>query len=174
MEKKITTPIIKGIVITLIMVVLGLIIYFTGQMANKALSYVQYIVLIVGVVLSCTSFAKQMNANVTFGNVFAHGFKTSMVSAVLLVIYTILALKVLFPDMLDTIINTARQDMVNQGKLTESQIQSALDMTKKFVIPFAIGGILVMFAVFGAIASLIGAAIAKKQPQDPFASQTHM
>ncbi|MBS1731161.1 MAG: DUF4199 domain-containing protein [Bacteroidetes bacterium] len=168
MENKIISPIIKGIVITLILIVFGLVIYFAGEMTNKGLSYIQYVILIIGIILSCTSFAKQMNANVTFGNVFAHGFKTSMVCAVLLSIYTVLALKVLFPDMLDTIINTARQQMQQQGKLSEEQMQSALDMTKKFIVPFAIGGILIMFAIMGAIASLIGAAVAKKQPQNPF------
>lgn len=174
MEKKVTTPIVKGLVITLIMIVFGLIIYFTGQVANKSLSYLQYVILLIGIIWSCTSYAKQMNAQVTFGNVFAHGFKTSMVSAVLLIIYTVLALKVLFPDMMETILNTTRSEMQKQGKLNEEQIQSAMDLTRKFMIPFAIGGILIMFALLGAISSLIGAAIARKEPQNPFANTTNM
>lgn len=174
MEKKITTPVVKGIILTLIMIIYGLAIYFTGQVANKSLSYLQYVILLVGVVWSCISFAKEMNANVTFGNVFAHGFKTAMVAAVLIAIYTVLALKVLFPDMLDTIITQARQQMQEKGTLSDEQMQSALDMTKKFIVPFAIGGILIGFAIVGAISSLIGAAIAKKEPKDPFASQIQM
>lgn len=76
--------------------------------------------------------------------------------------------------MLDTIITQARQQMQEKGTLSDEQMQSALDMTKKFVVPFAIGGILIGFAIMGAISSLIGAAIAKKEPKDPFASQIQM
>ncbi len=174
MEKKVTSPIVKGLVITLFLIVFGLIIYFTGQVANKSMGYIQYVILLVGIIWSCISYSKQMNAQVTFGNVFAHGFKTSMVAAVLLIVYTVLAFKVLFPDMADTIMNSTRTELIKQGKLTSEQIQSAMDMTRKFLIPFAIGGILIMFAILGVISSLIGAAVAKKEPKDPFATPTNM
>lgn len=174
MEKKVTSPIVKGLVITLFLIVFGLIIYFTGQVANKSMCYIQYVILFVGIIWSCISYSKQMNAQVTFGNVFAHGFKTSMVAAVLLIVYTVLAFKVLFPDMADTIMNSTRTELIKQGKLSSEQIQSAMDMTRKFLIPFAIGGILIMFAILGVISSLIGAAIAKKEPKDTFATPTNM
>jgi len=37
-------------------------------------------------------------------------------------------------------------------------------MMRKFFMPFAIGGMLIMSAILGAVASLIGAAVAKKNP----------
>jgi hypothetical protein len=42
-------------------------------------------------------------------------------------------------------------------------------MMEKYFIPFAIGGALFMYLLIGVIASLIGAAIAKKNPEvSPF------
>ena len=82
MEQKIATPVQKGLIISLILIFIGLIIYFTGQMENKALSYIQYVVFLGGIIWSCISFAKQMKGNVTFGNVFAHGFKTTALFAI--------------------------------------------------------------------------------------------
>ena len=41
---------------------------------------------------------------------------------------------------------------------------------KKFFLTFVIGGVILMYAILGAIASLLGAAIAKKNPKatNPF------
>ena len=54
--------------------------------------------------------------------------------------------------------------MDKNKNLNESQIKSALDMTRKFMIPFMIGGIILGYGIFGAISSAIGAGIAKKNP----------
>src|SRR4051794_21541752 len=98
MEQKVTSPVSKGVIITLLLIVFGLIIYFANQMENTAVSYLQYLILAIGVIWSCILYAKQMNGNVTFGNVFAHGFKTTAVTAALLAVYTFIAVKFLFPD----------------------------------------------------------------------------
>ncbi|MES2332468.1 MAG: DUF4199 domain-containing protein [Bacteroidota bacterium] len=164
MEQKVTPPWTKGLVISLILIVYGLALYFAGQAQNKSLSWIQFIVLIVGVIVADNSFAKQKNGNVTFGNVFAHGFKVTATIIVIMVIYSVIAFKFLFPEMIDAIMNQARTDMEKKGNLTEEQITQGVEMGKKFFIPFAIGGIIVMFGICGAIASLIGAGVAKKNP----------
>jgi len=110
-----------------------------------------------------------MNGNVTFGNVFAHGFKTTAVVAALLAVYTFIAVKFLFPDIVDKSLAMAKKEMEEKGTLSDEQMEQALSMVRNFFVPFAIGGILVMFAIIGAISSLIGAAVAKKNPKDPFA-----
>src|SRR4051794_31849279 len=144
MEQKVTSPVSKGVIITLLLIVLGLIIYFTGQMENKSISYLQYVILIGGIIWSCISYAKQMNGNVTFGNVFSHGFKTTAVVAALLAVYTFIAVKFLFPDMVDKALEIAKKDMESKN-LTDEQMQTGLDMARKFFVPFAIGGILIVF-----------------------------
>ena len=173
MEQKIATPVQKGLIISLILIFIGLIIYFTGQMENKALSYIQYVVFLGGIIWSCISFAKQMKGNVTFGNVFAHGFKTTAFIAALMAVYTFISVKFLFPDIVDKSIEIARKQMAENKDLSEDQIEQAIKMTREFFVPFAVGGLLLMFAIFGAIASLVGAAVAKKNPQTPF-SQPQM
>src|SRR3954469_10854924 len=169
MEATVTTPPVKGLVISLLIIVFSMILYFTGQTTNQTLSYLQYAILIGGILWSCISYAKQLNGNVTFGNVFAHGFKTTAVIAALLAVYTFISVKFLFPDIVDKSMEIAKKKMESSGNnMSDEQIQQSLDMVRKFFIPFAIGGILVMFAIIGAISSLIGAAVAKKNPQSPF------
>ncbi len=171
METKPTSHIVQGVVITLILIILGLIIYFTGQINNKALASVQYLILIGGIVWSCLQYSKQLDHHVTFGNIFAHGFKTTAVIIALMAVYTFLSLKLIFPEMGDKILEEARKNMEAQNKMSDAQMDQAIDMTKRFFVPFAIGGIIIMFAIVGAIASLIGAAVAKKNPPNPFIQQ---
>lgn len=168
METKVTTPQIKGIIISLILIVYGLIIYFVDGMQHPALSYVQYALFLAGIIWACVSYSKQLNANVTFGNLFAHGFKTTAVITVIVLIYTILAFKVLFPEMVDKSIEITRQKMEASGKATDSQIDQQVSMMKDHFTLFAVVGVIIGFAVLGLISSLIGAAVAKKNPKDPF------
>jgi NADH:ubiquinone oxidoreductase subunit 6 (subunit J) len=172
MEKKATTPIVKGVIITLLLIVFGLIIYFTNQIENTALSYFQYVILCVGIIWSCISYAKQMNGNVTFGNVFGHGFKTTAVIAALLAVYTFISVKFLFPDIVDKSLDIAKKKIEESNpNMSDEQMEQSLEVVRKFFVPFAIGGILLMYAIIGAISSLIGAAVAKKNPQGPFVQQ---
>jgi hypothetical protein len=168
METTVTNPPVKGLVISLLIIVFSMILYFTGQIANQTLSYLQYVILIGGIIWSCMSYARQLNGNVTFGNVFAHGFKTTAVVIVLVTIYTILAIKVLFPEMLNIIIEQAKENMRKQPNVTDEQIDKGVDFMKNNFMTFAIAGIILMFGIVGLISSLIGAAVAKKNPQDPF------
>ncbi len=171
MENKITTPQVKGFIISLILIVYGLIIYFVDGMKHPELSYVQYVLFLAGIIWACVSYSNQLNANVTFGNLFAHGFKTTAVITVIVLLYTILAFKVLFPEMIDKSIEMTRHKMEADGKASDSQIDQTISMMREHYVLFAVVGVIVGFAIIGAISSLIGAAIAKKKPQDPFGNQ---
>ncbi|MDP1845040.1 MAG: DUF4199 domain-containing protein, partial [Sediminibacterium sp.] len=87
---------------------------------------------------------------------------------VIFIVYTYISIKFLFPEMIDKSLEQARVEMEKNNNLSESDINNGIEMTKKFFLPFAIGGILLAFAFIGAIGSLIGAAVTKKNPQTPF------
>jgi hypothetical protein len=72
--------------------------------------------------------------------------------------------------MIDIILEISRKQMLENPKMTDEMIEQAISMTKKFFIPFAIGGTILGTGFTGAIASLIGAAVAKKNPIDPFSN----
>jgi hypothetical protein len=170
-ETKVTTPVIKGFIISLVLIVYGLILYFVDNMEHPNLQYGQYAIFLAGIIWACISYSNQLNANVTFGNLFAHGFKTTAVITIIILIYTILAFQFLFPDMVDKTIDITRQKMEAEGKASDSQIQQTVSMMKEHFTLFAVVGIIFGFAIMGLISSLIGAAVAKKKPRDPFGNQ---
>jgi hypothetical protein len=169
METKVTSPGLKGALLALVLIVFSLVTYFAGLAANKSLSYVGLALFAGAIIWSCIMYAKQKNGNVTFGNTFADGFKTAAAATAISLVYTYLALKFIMPDMVDLQIEETRKGMEASKNATTEQINQTLSMMEKYFIPFAIGGALFMYLLIGVIASLIGAAIAKKNPEvSPF------
>jgi hypothetical protein len=163
MEPKLTPVWMKAAIICLISIVFGLILYFTGNMQNQALGYVGYAIFFAGIIWACINYSKQMNANVTFGNVFAHGFKVTAAVAAILSVYTFIAFKFIYPEMIDVFMEEGRKQMQTQGK-SEAEINQGMEIGKKFFIVIVIASMLFGSAILGAIASLIGAGVAKKNP----------
>jgi len=172
MEKQITSHIVKGAILGAFSILFSIIVYVFNLYAVQWVSWLSYAVIVGGIIYGNILFANQNNNNVSFGNIFAHGFKTTAVLIVISVVYTLLSLKVLFPDMIDKIIEISRIEMEKNPQMTDEIIEQAMTMTRKFFIPFAIGGVLIGTGVMGAIASLIGAGVAKKNPVDPFKQDT--
>ncbi len=167
MENKVMSHMTKGLLAGLLLVVIGIAGYYTGLSEQSWFNWVSNAVLAVSVVWACVHYANQMDGNVTFGSVFAHGFKMTAIITLILIVYILLAMTVLFPEMKDKALEVARQKMEADGKITDDQMEQALKITKKFFVPIAIGAVLFGTLIFGAIASLIGAAIAKKNPNRP-------
>ncbi len=171
MDKQITSHILKGAILGGISILFSVIIYVFNLYTTQWLSFLSYAIFIGGIIYGNILFANQNENNVTFGNIFAHGFKTTAVVIVITVLYTVLSLFI-FPDMVDKIIEISRTEMVKNPKLTDEMIEQGITMTKKLFLPFAIAGAIFGTGFLGAFGSLIGAAVAKKNPVDPFKQDT--
>ena len=163
MEQTVTTSTTKGIVISLILIVIALATYFLDLDASSGIQYVSYVIFIAGIIWSVIYYGKQIDHNATFGNYFAHGFKVAALVTAIMIIYVVIFVN-LFPDMKEKAMEAARKNMEAKGKMTPEQITQALTFTKKFFMVFAIGATLLGYLIFGALASLIGAGVTKKNP----------
>ena len=171
MDKQITSHILKGAILGGISILFSIIIYVFNLYTTQWLSFLSYAIFIGGIIYGNILFANQNENNVSFGNIFAHGFKTTAVVIVITVLYTVLSLFI-FPDMVDKIIEISRTAMAKNPQMTDEMIEQGIAMTKKLFLPFAIAGAIFFTGFFGAIGSLIGAAVAKKNPVDPFKQDT--
>ena len=168
MEQKITPPWTIALITSLICIVINLVMYVSNQLTNKSLGYIQ-MVLVIGVIIwACINYAKQMNGQVTFGNVFAHGFKITAGIAALMSIYTIISVKFIYPEIIEMTIDVARAEMEKKGNVPTDQMDIGLGFLRKFFLPSAIAGSRFGTALIGALASLVGAGVAKKNPISPF------
>ena len=170
MEKKITSPAVKGLIIALALIAFSLIIQVLNLTKNRGFSSIQFIIYIGGLIWSAISFSKQMNANIGFGSLFSHAFKAAAAVTAIMVVYTIISIKLISPETIDVALQEARTAM--EGKnMSDDQIDQALGFTRKFFVPLTAGGVLLSFMIMGVIGALIGAAVSKKNPQGPFVQQ---
>jgi hypothetical protein len=61
--------------------------------------------------------------------------------------------------------------MEKSGNMSDEQIEQGIGLTRKFFYVFTIGVLIFAYMIVGTIASLIGAAVTKKQPRPPFENQ---
>jgi hypothetical protein len=115
-------------------------------------------------------FGKANENNKTFGELFSFGFKASAFATIILLAFQVI-FNLLFPETQERIMEISREKMAEDPRITEEQIDMALSFTKKFYLVFLIAGTIFSTLIFGAIGSLIGAAVTKKNPTSPFQNQ---
>lgn len=172
-ENKIMSAQVKGLMIALIVIVLGIGGYYSEIGFSNWFNWVVNGIMFIAIIIACVHFANQKEGYVTFGNVFMHGFKISAVIAAILLVYSLLAFTVLFPDMKERIFEMQQAQMEKSG-LEDEKLEQAVTMMKKYFMPFMILGVIFGTLIWGCIASLIGAAVAKKKPINPMTSQGGM
>ena len=165
-ENKIMSPQIKGLLIALIVIILGIAGYFTGLGFSTWFNWVVNAIMFAAIIIACVHFANQKQGYVTFGNVFLHGFKITAVVAIIVLVYSLLAFTVLFPDMKEKIFEMQQAQMEKQG-LDDDKLEQATTMMKKYFMIFLVIGVIFGTLVLGSISSLIGAAVAKKKKFNP-------
>ena len=169
-QTKPVSHVVAGLIIAAAVIVFSIILNFTGNAANSAGGMVSYLIIILGLAYFVRRHGKETNYTQTFGNLFSFGFKSTAVLTILFIVFLIL-FNLFFPEFKEKAMEIAHQRLEDQGKLTEDQIDKSLDIAKKYFWIFAIGGTMLGFIVVGAIGSLIGAAITKKRPNNPFEQQ---
>lgn len=164
MQQKITTHFTKGLIIGLFMVLLGT----TFQVLNIYEPWVQYVSLGIyaaAIIWSCHSFSKDMKGEVSFGQIFSHGFKTASIVTLISIAAFIITYLVM-PEIKEKSLEIAREEMAKDPNMTEEIINKSIAWTEKFFLVFGIVGSLFGFALTGAVCALLGAAISKKTPKD--------
>ena len=167
MEKKTTSPVVAGLLISAVLIVFGLIMYFTNFYSETWNQYVGMFLICGGIIWAVINHGKEKNGNVTFGGLFGFGFKTTAVIICITIVYTLI-FGYIFPDVKETIITKAREDALTAPNANESQVEQGMAMFEKNYTLFIMIGIIFWYAIIGAVSSLIGAAVTKKNPKAEF------
>ncbi len=169
METKVTTHIVKGVILGAVYILLSTIIYAFNLYSIQWLSLLIYLFIFAGIIISNIVYANQNNNNESFGNIFADGFKTTSLFIIISIAFTVLFF-ILLPEMIDKSFELQRLELEKKPELTDEMIEDFIAMQKDNFWTFTIAGNIVLNAIIGAIASLIGAGVAKKNPIDPFSN----
>jgi hypothetical protein len=165
------THVVAGLLIAALVIIVSMVMMMVSKSSgNPGSGWFTYLIIIAGLVFFINRYGKSRNFQASFGDLFSYGFKATAVYTVLFIGFLIL-FSVLFPDFKANAIEAARMEMENQRGITEEQAEKGLQMMEKYFWIFAIGGTMLGFVIVGAIGSLLGAALTKKRPQNPFEQQ---
>ena|ERR1022692_571821 len=170
MEQKVTTPVLAGAIISLILIVESLIVYFTGLYLQDWVQYLAFVILIAGIVWAVINNAKQKNNNVSYGQLFGFGFKVAAVITCLMILYAVLS-GFLFPEIKQKIIEVARQKALAKPNADADQVEKGMEFFEKNYNLFIIIGLVFWYLIIGLVTSLIAAAFPKKNPTPEFENQ---
>lgn len=173
MEKK-NTHIVYGFITGVVMVITSIILYMTNLSFRpdmKYLSYLPIIPFLIGMIMNGIAFSKAHDGYVTFGNVFASCFKGAMIVALVMVTWSVISMFA-FPEMKEKAMALAHDEMAKQQKLTDEQMDTSMNIMKKYWNAMIIASSIFGTLFNGAIFSLIAAAIAKKKGARPFTTDT--
>ena len=169
--RKPVSHVVAGLLIAGIVIVISLVMMLFAQSKGQpGGGWFNYLIIIGGLIFFINLYGKSNNNQVSFGDLFSYGFKATAVYTVIFIGFLVL-FSLLFPDFKANAMEAARMEMENQNRLNEDQLEQSLQMLEKNFWIFAIGGTTLAFVIIGAIGSLIGAAITKKRPQNPFEQQ---
>lgn len=167
MEKKMTTPVVAGLVISMILIVFSLVVYFTGLYTETWNQYVGVAILVTGIIWAVYNHGKENGFYAGFGKLFGFGFKTTAVIVCIMIVWTLLS-GFFFPEIKEKMIEMSRENALSQPNANAAQVEQGIEMFAKNYTLFIVIGLLFWNLIAGALSALIGAAITKKKPVDPF------
>ena len=148
-----------GIITALVIILLSVIFYLLNLSQERWTGYISTLILMIGVIMSCVAYAKNTEGASRI-NIFANGFRTTAAITVISILFTVIFIYV-FPDIKEQAVEQARQKMEAQNQ-SETDIQRAVDITRKMFLTLVIGFSLFFNIIFGLIASFIGTGIGRK------------
>lgn len=165
-QKKPISHFVAGLIIGAVIIIYSLLLNFTGKGQDRTMGWIAYLLFAGGLILFINLWGKAKDNNVTFGNLFSYGFKTTAI-ATLLILFCLLVVILALPDFKQKFLDAMRTGMEAQDKMDDEKIDKAIGFFSRNFVLIILGGALFMYLLFGAIASLIGAAVTKKKPFNP-------
>lgn len=145
------------------------VLFTTGLNRNQSLSYVTLVFTVGGLYLALAQYKRENGGYLSIGEGVGLGVLAATVMGLLSSTFTVIYMTYIDPSIMQQGIDIARQQMEDQGNMTDDQIDQAMEISQKFATPgflFLVG--VIWSALSGAILSLIIAAILRREPADPF------
>ena len=152
-----------GLITGAVVIVYSLLLYIANLYMNRSLGFVAYVLLLGGMAWGTLEYRKKsMNGFMTYGQAFSSCFLIGLFAGILATIYMFVFVQYIHPGLVNEVIEQTRIKLQEQN-MTEDQIESALDYTRKFTTPImmTIWG-LVGYSLISLVLALVAAIVLKK------------
>lgn len=155
----------SGAILGAALLIYSLILYMTNLTFSTALGYVSYVLMIGGIILGIKNYRDQeQEGYITYGRALGVGMLTVLFASIIMAAFIYVLYSMIDPGLIDKSLDIARTKLMEKHTMSDEQIESAIDMSKKFMTPlFMAFGTIVGNAFTGLIFSLIICAFMKKE-----------
>lgn len=166
MENKTLSNVKAAFIVFILMVIYTLVISFGGLQSNTKLPWISYIIIVIGIMALVMKYGKDLQNNVTFGNLFAYGFKTVATLIIFYVAFTVV-FYLIFPEYKLRLLEIMKENALkNATPDNQEQVEKGINIMQRFFWVAMIAGIIISFAILGVIGSLLGASFSKRNPKN--------
>ena len=155
-----------GLITGLTLIIYTLLLYATNNLLNQnfALSMINYIILIAGIIIGTRSYRDQsLGGYITYGKALGYGVVLCVFTGIVVGIFTYLLYEVIDPSLMEQNMKVIQEEMLNQGMSAE-QVETMTEMQARFRTPFMmLIGSIFTYSLLGLIFSLITSAFLKKE-----------
>ncbi len=158
-------PIVRkyGLMIGVVACLVSIGGYLSGK--ENIFGFINFIMIPIGIILACIEYSKTEEYNVNFGQVFSIGFFTGMLVLTIIVSYVIL-FNLIFPEVKEVTLQSTKEAWAATPAITEQQANQWLSIMDNYYMVITIAAQVTIGLIGSVIASLLGAAFAKKEPKD--------
>ncbi len=152
-----------GAILGIALIVYSLILYLLNLSTERFLSYVTYVIIIIGLYLAAKKYRDEYHPEMfSYGKALGFSFVVIIFAAFLSAFYTYIFFQFIDPGQIDKMMLLAEEQLYNRG-ISEAEIEMSIEITRKMMTPswLAIMGFLgTVFAGF--IIALITSIFIKK------------
>ncbi len=159
------TAINYALIMAAVSIFISLVYYFTDLYLKTWSQFVSLGISIIVLAYLMIVYRKTvLGGYASFGQIFSMGFVSSLISLVIAVAFSYLMMNVLFPEMKEALLLNAEQKILDNPKIPEAYVDTALERAEKILQPGKqvlvglIGG-----TIFNSLICLIVAAFVKKE-----------
>ncbi|GAB3991031.1 hypothetical protein GCM10028807_19870 [Spirosoma daeguense] len=158
-----------GLILGIALIVYSAVTFLTNNTANTWAGLVSYGITIIGLTLAMRNFRSLNNGFITYGEGLTIGTLAAAISGFISSLFSVFYTTIIDTGFMERAAEKAREQMEDQGTMSDEQIDRTISMMEKFQSP----GLLFVFGVFGSILiglvfSLIIAAFIRRTKDNPF------
>ena len=148
----------KGVITGVLMIVLSLIFFYIFKLPiNGKSQYVILLVFIAGVLWSLISYKLIETSTLSFKNYFSEGFKTFIVVALFMAVFTFIFYK-LNTQIMENGIQENNLLLLKDGNKTPTEIKENADKLRDIFMPMMLAINTIKYLLLGSLVSVIAAA----------------
>lgn len=155
-----------GLILGIIMIVIHVTMYASGMMLEGVQwpMYLYYIIFPAFVIYTISQYKKYNGSLLTLSEALKTGVAVAAISALVYAVYNILFNYIIDPEFIGKMMETTREKLYENPKMTEEMVDKSIEMMEKFSNPVLGSAIWIgLSAIFGLIYSLIGGLVMKKE-----------